>query len=541
VDKRTLIALVLVFVVFWLSNEFLWKNKEPVQPTIVETTEEVATNSDNRALNSESKTETNAALSSHLFSEEVENIDDEIILQNDRMSLTFTNQGGLLTSVKLKDFTRQDYESIVDLIPEEKSLLGVRINTDTDTIYSDQLIFNWEKRELDGYPAVVFYLGSSDGSRIEKRFILKEDYNLVMELGARGIESIRDYNVDFSSGLPDTEAFLKQKGMDYRFVSQVQNVQKSILLRKINGSNKIDGNIDWAAIRSKYFVMALIPEQRLQTDHVRVFKSDDSPAFDLTVKASRTTSELSDEYSLYLGPMEYDRLKAFSIGLEGTMELGWKFIRPLGRLFLWLLRNIYRLIPNYGVAIIFFALILKLVLYPLTHKSFESSHKMQRMNPYMQEIQQKYKSDPQQMQKELQKLYKEHGVSPLGGCLPLLLQMPVFFALYPVLRYAIELRQASFGFWLNDLSEPDPYIILPIVMGIFMFVQQKMMMPKSVDKDKMDEKQLAQLQSQKMMLYVMPVFMVFIFRSLPSGLVLYWTVFNIFSIIQQHSIKKKFK
>jgi YidC/Oxa1 family membrane protein insertase len=466
--------------------------------------------------------------------------DDNIVLENDKISLSFSNKGGVLNSIKLNDFTQSNRENIVDLIPENESLLGLILFSERDTIRVSNYNFNWEKTELDGYPAVVFYLGESGAKRIEKRFILKKEYNLVMEISTSGIDSISSYNINFGSGLTDTEEFLKQKSIDYRFVSQVQNVQKSIMLKKINGSTVINGNIDWAAVKSKYFLMSLMPEQRLQTEKITVFKKNDSPAFDLTIKQNRQVSELSDEYSLYLGPLDYNKLKAFSVGLEGTMDLGWKPIRPLGHLFLWLLRSIYRFIPNYGVAIIIFAFILKLALTPLTRKSFESSHKMQKMNPQMQDIQKKYKSDPQQMQKELQKLYKEHGVSPLGGCLPLLLQMPVFFALYPVLRYSIDLRQASFILWLTDLSEPDPWIILPIMMGIFMFVQQKMMMPKNIDKEKMDEKQLAQLQSQKMMLYVMPVFMVFIFKSLPSGLVLYWTVFNIFSIVQQHSIKKKY-
>ena len=276
------------------------------------------------------------------------------------------------------------------------------------------------------------------------------------------------------------------------------------------------------------------------TDNVTVYEHLESPAFDLTITPGRRVTNLQDRFEIYLGPLDYGHLQRYGIGLEETIEMGWKFIRPLSRFFLWLLSSMNRLFGNYGVTIIFFALILKIVLYPLTHKTLTSSHKMQKVQPYMREIQRKYKSDPKQMQIELQKLYKEHGVNPLGGCFPLLLQMPIFFSLYPVLRHSIELRQASFMFWLTDLSEPDPFMILPILMGIFMFVQQKMMMPKNVNKEEMDEKQLAQMQSQKMMMYIMPVFLVFIFRSLPAGLVLYWTVFNVFSIIQQYFLLKKY-
>ncbi|RLC49366.1 MAG: hypothetical protein DRZ79_06115, partial [Candidatus Cloacimonadota bacterium] len=212
---------------------------------------------------------------------------------------------------------------------------------------------------------------------------------------------------------------------------------------------------------------------------------------------------------------------------------------PLSNLFNFIFKILYKVVPNYGIVILLFALFLKLILYPLTHKSFESSTKMQKIQPLMKEIQTKYRQNPRQMQIELKKLYKEHGVSPLGGCLPMLLQMPIFFAIYPVIRYSIALRQTNF-LWLPDLSEPDPFYILPIIMAIFMFVQQYLMSPSKQAMEEMDEKQRATMQSQKMMMYVMPIIMFFIFKSLSSGLVLYWTVFSVLSSVQQYFIKKKF-
>ncbi|HRY83704.1 MAG TPA: YidC/Oxa1 family membrane protein insertase, partial [Candidatus Cloacimonadota bacterium] len=148
---------------------------------------------------------------------------------------------------------------------------------------------------------------------------------------------------------------------------------------------------------------------------------------------------------------------------------------------------------------------------------------------------------PKLMQSELSKLYKENGASPFSGCLPLLIQMPIFFSLYNVLRYSMDMRNASFVGWLSDLSEPDPYMILPVLMAVFMVLQSMMMRPPKQDPAQMDEKQKAALQSQKMMTYMMPVMMFFIFRGMPSGLVLYWTVFNILSVIQQYYLQKHFK
>ncbi|HQB98208.1 MAG TPA: YidC/Oxa1 family membrane protein insertase, partial [Candidatus Cloacimonadota bacterium] len=196
-------------------------------------------------------------------------------------------------------------------------------------------------------------------------------------------------------------------------------------------------------------------------------------------------------------------------------------------------------IRNYGVVLIILALVLKVVLHPLTHKSMQASFKMQKIQPQMQFLQKKYKDDPRTLQLEMSKLYKEAGANPLSGCLPLLLQMPIFISLYNVLRYSLDMRNAGFVLWLKDLSEPDPYLILPIIMGIFMVIQSLMMQPPKTDPKDMDDKQRAAQSSQKMMTWMMPIMMFFIFRNMPAGLVLYWTVFNIFSVIQQYYLLKQ--
>lgn len=547
-DKRTLFALVLIFAIFWLSNELIWKKKTPVQQEPGITTTETVQQGDPFQDVEPSATGTvrRAATDQipdqyrEMFAGEEISINDNIRLENDQMLLVFSNQGGLLKTVYLKEHYHYDKLNPVNLIPEEGSLFNLQVETQDDLLQLDDYVFNWEITTRGEQRSLSFYLGDQDRRLIEKSFVINDGYGLTGSIVVSGMGAIRDYTLGFGSGIAETEESVKQKEADFRFIGQIQNSLTNIPLRRIKESTRIAGNVDWVSIRSKYFIMILIPEQRLQTDNVNVFKSNDSPAFEITVNPGRAISEVNDRFEIYLGPLDYKLLQSYGLGLEETIDMGWKVIRPLGRLFLWLLTTMNKLFANYGVTIIFFALILKIVLSPLTHKSFESSHKMQKMSPHMQEIQRKYKSDPKQMQVELQKLYKEHGVNPLGGCFPLLLQMPVFFALYPVLRNSIELRQASFMFWLTDLSEPDPYLILPILMGIFMFVQQKMMMPKNINKEQMDEKQLAQMQSQRMMMYIMPVFLVFIFRTLPAGLVLYWTVFNIFSIIQQYYIVKKF-
>ena len=283
--------------------------------------------------------------------------------------------------------------------------------------------------------------------------------------------------------------------------------------------------------------MAIIPNSLINTKSLSIFKNNESPAASILIAHDK--SSLNHHFDLYFGPLDYDNLVAYKIGLENVVELGWRPLQWIGKIFKMFLNFLSGFISNWGIVIIIFAIILKMILYPLTHKSFESTTKMQKIQPLIKEVQAKYKSDPQKMNVEMRSLYKEHGVNPLGGCLPMLLQMPIIFALYPILRYSISLRQASF-MWLPDLSEPDPKWALPILMAVFMFVQQKLMAPSKATMDGMDEKAKAAQQSQKMMMYMMPIMMFFIFKGLSSGLVLYWTVFSVIGSIQQYFIKKKF-
>ncbi|MFQ5753361.1 MAG: membrane protein insertase YidC, partial [bacterium] len=231
----------------------------------------------------------------------------------------------------------------------------------------------------------------------------------------------------------------------------------------------------------------------------------------------------------------YDIVKSYNVGLEKIMDLGWAIFRPFGKFILWSFTRLHKVIPNYGFIIIIFSILIKVVLYPLTRKSYASMKEMQTLQPLMQEINEKYKNDAQKKQQEVMKLYKEHGVNPLGGCIPMLLQMPLLIALFNVFRSTIQLRQASFIWWIKDLSRPDtiallPFTlprygntvnILPLFMGVTMFVQQKISMK--------DPK-------QKAMVYIMPIFFTLLFNSFPSGLNLYYALFNLFSIFQEKLI-----
>ena len=237
---------------------------------------------------------------------------------------------------------------------------------------------------------------------------------------------------------------------------------------------------------------------------------------------------------LYVGPKAWDQLRALGVGLELAQARNyghflwalfpmWWFCVPL----LWLMNFFGTWLPgqNYGVAIILLTVLVKAVFYPLSLKSMRSMKAMQALQPQLNALRSKYRSDPQRFQKEQVELFRKHGVNPMGGCLPMVVQIPIFYALYLTLQYSVELQGAPFLLWITDLSKKDPYYVLPILMGISMLVQQKMT-PTVGDP------------RQAQIMLIMPVVFTFMFLEFPTGLVLYWLVNNCLSIGQQYLIDR---
>lgn len=280
-----------------------------------------------------------------------------------------------------------------------------------------------------------------------------------------------------------------------------------------------DGDVRWVALQDKYFISALIPEQG---ERVVITKEADkvvSAAVGFGDGASR-------RLRLYAGPKAFDRLKALGIGLEDTIDFGWfiygswDIVRWVAKPLFTILRFFYDYTHNYGWAIVLVTVCIKLLFVPLQYKSYKSMKDMQVVQPKVQELQKKYKDDRDRLNRELIKLYRDYKVNPLGGCLPMLLQMPVFIALFNILYMTIELRQAPFILWITDLSVPDPFYVLPILMGVSMVVQQKIM-PTTMDP------------AQARIMLLLPVFLTFIFLNFAAGLVLYWFTNNVLTIAQQ--------
>lgn len=295
-------------------------------------------------------------------------------------------------------------------------------------------------------------------------------------------------------------------------------------MQKNNFSADVMGG--WAAMVEHYFATALVPA----IDSKNYFQSEN---FGGDLFGIRFVSEAKIvppgvieiiETKLYAGPEVADQLKQVAPGLELTIDYGflWFICQPI----FWLLRTMHELLGNWGVAIIATTVIIKGLFYKLSATSYKSMGNMRKLQPKIEALKLRYGEDKQQFSKAMMELYRKEKVNPLGGCLPILVQIPVFIALYYVLLESVELRQAPFMLWIHDLSAKDPYYVLPIIMGISMLIQQRLN-PTPPDP----------MQAKVMM--VMPIFFTFLFLQFPSGLVLYWVVNNVLSILQQWIITRR--
>lgn len=314
---------------------------------------------------------------------------------------------------------------------------------------------------------------------------------------------------------------------------------KEQALGSVEKEEIMTGKIQWGTLADTYFMGTVVPLEEQQTASLKISKP--APEFlKIAFVSSPLTLEPKTEkkmgYALYFGPRDTRILQPLGLELDKAVNFG--FFDIVSKPLLWVLRFFYDYLHNYGWAIIILTILIKILFWPLTHKSYKSMKEMQKLQPKIAKIREKYKDNKEKLNQETMALYKTYKVNPMGGCLPMVIQIPVFFALYSLLGYAIELRHAPFFLWINDLSAPDrlpigviiPYVgngipVLTLLMGASMFIQQKMT-PTTGDPTQ-----------AKMMLFL-PVIFTFMFINFASGLVLYWLVNNVLSIGQQYYINK---
>ncbi len=528
-DRKTLLAFALIAVVLILTPWYM-NLVAPVQ-------DEKSPDRETVAPVKTSPTGVSSRTAVRIPPKKQDNKRREIEVDNGLYSAKLSNRaGGSFTSYVLHNYGRYD-SSLVNLVGEANldNMVISFVSLDGDRVSLDNnwsLLSNQSFISVDGGEERVVFETTHNGNKILKTYVfVPNSYQIGLELSFANPDkyiSRGQYVVSWAGGVASTEKNTKD---EYTYFKGYAFLGDELLEPSApEGGQDIEkqtGNTRWTAVKTKYFISAIIPETFAVGAEVVGTTIDGVPSYKTLL---RQTVSSSNRYNLYFGPLDYNQIESLGVGLENTMNLGWAVIRPLGRLVTWSLKKMYGLIPNYGVVVILFAILVKILLNPLTKKQMVSTRKTQALQPQIQRLKEKYKNDPQKLNKAQMALFKEKGVNPMGGCLPLLLQMPILISFFTVFRSTIEFRGAPFVGWINDLSSPDtlttiggfPLNILPFLMGATMFLQQKYMSPTGDGGGQ-----------QKFMLYGMNVVFLFLFYSFPSGLNLYYSVFNILSIVQQ--------
>ena len=460
----------------------------------------------------------------------------EIVVETDKYQAVFTTQGARLTSFKLKDYkaTADKEAPLVQMLesgPLRYSTLrttgteGFLLAEDASFESASSDVVEVEKGDQ---VTIRFQHVAGNGMQYVKSFLVRGDEYMIdagielhnatttplrgtvsLALVQRWDDSLKDDSYSFSGPETLVKDNLEQVDVDDLEKASVAYSQDAV----------------WTSFQTKYFLSVVVPGEKT-TERILVSRKGDaienlleSPYLTLQVGESRQL-----DYLVYIGPKEPELLKAAGHQLDKVVSFG--FFNLLAQPLFVVLTFFYGFFKNYGVAIILLTVLIKIIFWPLTHKSYSSMKSMQKLQPEMQKLRDKFKNDKERLNKEMMSLYKTHSVNPLGGCLPMLVQIPVFFALYQVLLDSIALRHAPFAFWLTDLSAKDPYYITPILMGASMFVQQKMT-PTTADP------------MQAKIFMMMPIVFTFMFLNFPSGLVIYWLVNNLLTILQQYFIHRK--
>ncbi len=416
---------------------------------------------------------------------------------------------------------------------------------------------NFNKVE-DASVDMAFEAEVANALKVNKTYVFSKDGGLnkmslkVKNISERNLD-VSDVFVKLGPGLATVKSEMNENSANLRAVCLIkEDGKKNATVNKItekmmNKPAKLEAdcaNWNWVGIDNRYFLAAFVPTNwKPAPSDIKFTKTFiyNQPRFygllgqeavegpELSVKLPMTIAagqELSFEADFYIGPKDYNELSKLPYDLQRSIQFG--FFGQFGKWARNFLEWLYGYTHNYGWAIIIMTLMIQLVMFPLTYKQLKSSAVMQKIQPEMKRIQDRYKNDPMTAQREMMALYKKYGANPLSGCLPMFIQLPIFLALFNALRTSWALHGSPFIWWIQDLSAKDPYYVLPIAMGAMMFVQQKMTMP-DMGKDN---------PSMAMMKW-MPIFMTLIFLNFPAGLTLYWFVSNCISFVINLILKKK--
>ena len=572
-DRNTIFALALIFIIllFWQGPYMRWLSPPQETPGTVEEHAEVAREIEGRQRTGAIKTPQKRASTQgpRFDSIETTNLPEKFIeIETPLYHGFISSKGGTIEEWVLKDYPGPLGEPVnlirindtgnlaLSFLGADSS--GYRMERTAFDFIPENLTFSGDTYKIsvsDRPRSITMTADLGDNRYISKRFTF-DPYSFTIEMvlefrNCQRLISNQEYSLFWGTGIRTSETNTEE---DMRFAKSMALYGSSIEKVDIGDGNKTEGpfngDIHWIATKSKYFCSLIIPKEnpgisvQLSGQNIPEEKDIGRKNYVTALTMSFIPSEpvYTNRFLVYLGPVDSKIFDAISqefdkdLRLEEILDIN-SFIRPLSMLIYSIFNFLHGLIPNYGIVIIIFSILINLVMFPLTAKSYKSMKKMQDLQPLLNELREKYKKEPQKLQKAQVKLYKEQKVNPLGSCLPMLLQMPIFFAIYPIFR-SIELRGAPFIWWIKDLSQPDTVAtlsfsipmygnqlnILTIIYAISLFIQQKIMMK--------DPK-------QKMMVYIMPVMLLLFLNRLSSGFILYFIIFNLLSITQRYLVRDK--
>jgi YidC/Oxa1 family membrane protein insertase len=463
-----------------------------------------------------------------------------------------SEKGAGVSSIILKNYreTIQEDSPLKELLPQdnpiETGLVGFvgKSLPDLDNAYFSSNIGIENVDVKDVAQEITFSWKSDLGVVVEKTYRFAPDtYMIGLDIAVKNGsgQPIQDkLFVALNSATPGDQRMYGFEGPSTLIDKQLEEVD----IKDIADQNTYSGNLKWVALQDRYFMMSVIPERVGEASMQLYLKGNEfiEARYVLPDGVIGPGTQHTYQFSLFFGPKSMQILNEVGHSLNKALDFGMFDI--LAKPCVWLMNKVYSVIPNYGIAIIILTILIKAILWPLGSKSYKSMSEMKKIQPLMKEIREKYKNDKKKMNEEVMSLYRTYKINPLGGCLPMVVQLPVFFALYRMLYQAIELRHAPFFLWIDDLSAPDrlfrfnvdsipfmepPYGIpvLTIIMGATMLLQQKMSPP------------MGDPTQAKMMMF-MPLIFTVIFINFSAGLVLYWLVNNVLSISQQYYIQKKY-
>jgi len=509
-DKNTFlaVALSLLILVLW---PFLFNHKKPNQTDVPQAQSQSAASgpADKVQTTTQGKTGVSVLAIKPVASAEVYYIENNVV------KIGVSSNGAKITQVIFKRYDDEQKQPIkfFGTTSEQLGALGIdEFNNDSFKLSQradDSLV-------LDSGKTKVQYSIKKDSYLVEVKITDPKSQKLNFKV----ISSFKEGTKDDYGLSSDPE----KRKKDYLIYAndKVERVSNKNLAK--NQAMSFSSSPKWVGVSDRYFLFSVIGTTAGSISDVGLNYQENIPAYIMSY--SLNSKEGDFNYKLFVGPKDVDHLRKADATLSDSIDYGWLSIISVP--ILELMKFFYRVIPNYGFAILLLTLVVRLLMFPLQQKSMKSMKKMQELQPHIKQLQAKYKDDKQKLNIEMVQFMKTHKVNPMSGCLPMLIQLPVFIALYKVLANAVELYRSPFIFWIHDLSVKDPYYIFPVIMGVMMFVQQKITPNPTMDQTQ-----------AKMMLYMLPVLFTVLMISLPSGLTLYIMFSTFLGIAQQYLMNKQ--